>query len=85
MIQTIAVLDRICYLGERAGLFTFDIRKLLEDYLGDVQIVTQFESIRLEILDAFRALMAEVHASFPQAEIYVVRAARGLSSRCLVC
>lgn len=57
MIQTIAVLDRICYLAERAGLFTFDLRQLLDDYLGDVQIVTEFGDSRTKILDAFRSTM----------------------------
>lgn len=77
MIQTIAVLDRICYLGERAGLFTFDLRKLLEDYLGDVQIVTEFESTRAEILKAFRDLMHDAHETFPAAEIYVIAHSEG--------
>lgn len=77
MIQTIAVLDRICFLGERAGLFTFDLRKLLEDYLGDVQIVTEFESNRIEILKAFHDVMHDAHETFPAAEIYVVAHSEG--------
>jgi hypothetical protein len=77
MIQTIPVLDRVCFLGERAGLFSFDLRKLLEDYLGDVQIVTEFESGRVEILDAFRDLMQDAHKTFPAAEIYVIAHSEG--------
>ena len=77
MIQTIAVLDRICYLGERAGLFSFDLRKLLGDYLGDVQIVTEFESNRSEILKAFRNVMKGAHDTYPAAEIYVVAHSEG--------
>ena len=77
MIQTIAVLDRICYLGERAGLFSFDLRRLLEDYLGDVQIVTEFESTRVNILKAFRDVMQDAHTAFPAAEIYVVAHSEG--------
>ncbi len=77
MIQTIAVLDRIGYLAERAGLFTFDLRRLLEDYLGDVQIVTEFESNRVEILEAFRKVLSDAHTAFPEADIYLVAHSEG--------
>jgi hypothetical protein len=77
MIQTIAVVDRICYLAERAGLFTFDLRKLLEDYLGDVQIVTEFGRDRTKILEAFRSVMEKAHATHDQADIYVVAHSEG--------
>jgi hypothetical protein len=77
MIQTITVLDRICYLGERAGIFTFDLKKLLEDYVGDVQIVTEFKSQRTEILTAFCDLMDRVHKAFRAADIYIIAHSEG--------
>ena len=43
------------YLAGKAGLFSFSIRKLLEDYLGDVQVVTEFERHRNEILSTTAA------------------------------
>ena len=77
MIETIAVLDRICFLAEKAGLFTFDLRKLLDDYLGDVQIVTEFGSDRSKILEAFDELLTEAHNAYPHAEIYLVAHSQG--------
>jgi hypothetical protein len=53
MIETLAVLDRLCFLAEKAGIFKFDLKEILEDYLGDVQIVTEFEDSRKRILTQF--------------------------------
>jgi hypothetical protein len=77
MIQTIAVLERICRLADRAGLFTFDLRKLLDNYLGDVQIVTEFKAQRGMILGEFRRVMKAAHQCAPQAEIHIVAHSEG--------
>lgn len=77
MIQAIAVLDRLGAIGERAGLFTFNLRKLLDDYLGDVQIVTEFESNRVAIVKAFGDILQEVHKTYPAAEIFVIAHSEG--------
>jgi hypothetical protein len=77
MIETIAVLDRICKLAEKAGLFTFDLRRLLDDYLGDVQVVTEFTENRNQILDAFKDLLRKAHDAFPVADIYLVAHSEG--------
>ncbi len=77
MIQTIAVLDRLSFLADKAGLFTFDLRKLLEDYLGDVQVVTEFAKERGEILQEFARIMNEANSSYPDAEIYIIAHSEG--------
>ena len=77
MIQTLAVLERLCYLAGRAGVFTFDLRKLLDDYLGDVQVVAEFENKRVEIIDAFKQTLRGVKTAYPKAEIYVVAHSEG--------
>jgi len=77
MIETIAVADRLCYLADRAGLFTFDLRRVLDDYLGDVQIVTEFRTQRQKILNAFRDVMSKAQASCPNAEIYLITHSEG--------
>lgn len=77
MIQTLAVLERLCYLADRAGLFTFDLRKLLEDYLGDVQIVAEFGTERHKILAAFDNVMTDVHRAYPAAEIFIISHSEG--------
>jgi hypothetical protein len=77
MIQTVAVLDRLTFLANRAGLFTFDLKQLLDDFVGDVQIVTEFASERKAILAAFDSIMTRVHRDFPQADIHVVAHSEG--------
>ena len=77
MIEAVAVLDRICFVAEKAGLFTFDLRKLLDDYLGDVQIVAEFGTKQTEILDSFRDLLAEAHKTYPSADIFIVAHSEG--------
>jgi hypothetical protein len=77
MIQTLAVLERLCYIADRAGVFTFDLRKLLDDYLGDVQIVAEFGTERLKILKAFDTVMTRVHKAYPSAEIFIIAHSEG--------
>jgi pimeloyl-ACP methyl ester carboxylesterase len=77
MIETLAVVERLCYLADRAGLFSFNLRKLLDDYLGDVQIVAEFDSQRRKILDAFADTMAQVHKANRDAEIFVIAHSEG--------
>jgi hypothetical protein len=62
MIETIAVTERLCYLANRAGLFTFDLRRVLDDYLGDVQVVAEFADKRGEILKTFHKTMEVAYA-----------------------
>ena len=77
MIETIAVIDWLCHIADKAGVFTFDIRKLLEDYLGDVQVVTEFKAEREKILAAFDSVMSGVQRAFPSAQIYIVAHSEG--------
>jgi hypothetical protein len=77
MIQTITVLDRLFLLASKAGVFTFNLKKLLEDYLGDVQVVTEFERQRTKILERFQKVMERVHAEYPRADIFIVSHSEG--------
>lgn len=81
MIQTIAVLDRISFLAEKAGLFRFDLRQLLDDYLGDVQIVTEFGTDRKRIVAEFTKELQRVHGEYADEatplELYIVAHSEG--------
>jgi hypothetical protein len=77
MIQTIAVVERLSFLADKAGLFTFDLRKLLDDYLGDVQIVAEFTDQRNKILRKFAKLLEDIGKAYPEAEIYIVAHSEG--------
>jgi hypothetical protein len=77
MIESVSVLERLCYLGDRAGLFTFDLRRLLEDYLGDVQVVAEFSDTRTKILDTFAKVLEQAHGQYPKAEIHIIAHSEG--------
>lgn len=77
MIQTLAVLERLCYLADRAGVFTFDLRTLLNDYLGDVQVVAEFGTERKKILATFADVLDAIPATYPNAEIFIVAHSEG--------
>jgi hypothetical protein len=77
MIETIAVVERLCFIAEKAGLFTFDLRKILEDYLGDVQVVAEFGTERRKILDTFAETMEKASIECPSAGIYIVAHSEG--------
>jgi putative Mn2+ efflux pump MntP len=75
MIQTLAVLERLSFLAAQGGLFTFNLKELLENYLGDVQIVTEFDTSRKTILEAFNKTMEEI--SKLNADVYIIAHSEG--------
>ncbi len=77
LIQTIGVLGTLLYLLNKANLFTFDLDKLLVDYVDDVQVVAEFGTYRGKILDTFHSAMKAVHDGDPEAEIYIVAHSEG--------
>jgi hypothetical protein len=77
MIQGVAVLDRLMLVTKKAGLFSFDLNKLLNDFLNDVQVVAEFSAERQRMLDIFDKVMKAIEAKFPKAEIYVIAHSEG--------
>lgn len=78
MLQTIGVLDRLCFLADKMGIFSFDLKKVLVDFVDDVQIVAEFKQQGGEIGQVFAKLMQDVHEQFQDAkEIYVVAHSEG--------
>src|SRR5215216_6046268 len=53
MLDTVAILERLSFLAEKAGVFKFDLKPILIDYLGDVQVVAEFSNYRDQILERF--------------------------------
>jgi hypothetical protein len=62
IIETIYVLENLMFLADKAGLFKFDLAQVLQDYLGDVQIVTEFADYRTDIVARFHKAMADIYA-----------------------
>jgi hypothetical protein len=62
IIETVYVLENLLFLADKAGLFKFELAQVLQDYLGDVQIVTEFADYRTDILARFYKAMADIYA-----------------------
>jgi hypothetical protein len=77
MIETVNVLERISFLAEKAGLFKFRLNQVLKDYVDDVQVVTEYEKYRKEILERFDNALSAAHKADPDAELYIVAHSEG--------
>ena len=62
------------FLAGRAG---FNLKKLLIDYLNDVQVVTEFDNYREELLDIFRRVVETTYEFFPEADLYIIAHSEG--------
>ena len=67
IIDTVYVLQNLVYVAEKAGIFKFDLRRVLEEYLGDVQIVTEFGYYRKDIVGRFHRAMESICKSCTEA------------------
>lgn len=79
LVDAVYVVDNLTFLADRAGLFKFDLKKVLDDFLNDVQVVTEFDEFRDSILKKFGDVM-DVIANDPKAkgaEIYIVGHSEG--------
>lgn len=77
MIETISVLESLLALSRKAGLFDFNLKKVLDAFLGDVQLVTEFAPVRAEIVGAFHQVLAAVEKLYPDARIHLVAHSEG--------
>jgi hypothetical protein len=77
MVDTIGVLENLLVLAKKAGLGTFDLRKLLTDYIGDIQIVTEFANYRTRILDHFHKVLRELNRRHEPEEIHIIAHSEG--------
>ena len=77
IIDTIYVLENLTYLAKKVGLFEFKLREMLEQFVGDVQIFTEFESIRHLIIGRFQTALAHIHRKFPGAQLHIVAHSEG--------
>ncbi len=81
IIEAIYVLENLCFVAEKAGLFTFDLRKMLEEYLGDVQVVAEFGYYRNDIVGRFHRAMEDilkqVKPANPNVRLHIVAHSEG--------
>jgi|GEM_PF-715305 len=77
IIDVIGVLENLTFLAKKAGLFDFKLRVLLERYVGDVQIVTEFEAYRRIVLARFHDALESIHCRHPTALTHIVAHSEG--------
>ncbi|HEX2545023.1 MAG TPA: MFS transporter [Ramlibacter sp.] len=81
MVESVEVLENLCTVADKMGLFKFDLAPLLRDYVNDVQVVTEFPGQREKILGRFHQAMAGIVQQFGDAqgmpEIYIVAHSEG--------
>jgi hypothetical protein len=78
MIEGLTVIENLLFLAKKAGILDLQINRLLTNYVGDVQIVTEFAKFRDKILKAFSDLMTKIHGHAPVgSQIYIVAHSEG--------
>jgi hypothetical protein len=74
MLETLQTLENLLKVSEKAGIFKFDLAKVLNAYLGDVQIVTEFDDVREKILGRFKQIMENLPDDL---DIYIIAHSEG--------
>jgi len=77
VIETVTVLERLLFIADKAGLFRFDLAKVLKDFVGDVQLVTEFAMYREQILGQFFDAVRDIRAYDTDAEIHIIAHSEG--------
>ncbi len=83
IVESIAVLDNLLAVAAKAGVFKFELGKLLRDYVDDVQVVADFPHYRHRIVARFKETVNRVLALHAErrpgrtAELYIVAHSEG--------
>ena len=78
MIETIATLENLMKIAEKAGLGKFELGDVLDAYLGDVQIVAEFRDYGGRIFEQVGKIMDDLVRRHPNADkIYFVAHSEG--------
>lgn len=77
IIDTVHVLENLVFIAKKAGILKFDIKEILMEYLGDVQLVTEFGYHRKNIVGRFHRAMEQIHEQSPNARIHIVAHSEG--------
>ncbi|WP_321797930.1 MFS transporter [Caballeronia sp. J97] len=62
IVETVAVMQSLLAVTEKAGIFKFDLAPMLRDYVGDVQLVADFRQHRDTIVFRFHRVMERLVA-----------------------
>lgn len=76
-INAISVAELFMTIFKHAGAYKPKLEHVLTNYLGDVQLVAEFELIRKLFLDTFDNAMQAVYSNDPGAEIHIIAHSEG--------
>jgi hypothetical protein len=77
IIDTVHVLENLVFIAKKAGILKFDLKQILMEYLGDVQLVTEFAYHRKNIIGRFHRAMQQIYEKSPNARIHIVAHSEG--------
>ena len=83
IVETVKVMENLLALADKGGVFKFDLAPLLRDYIGDVQIVTEFKFYREKIVYRFHSAIDQIVKRFDKMfpgcspDIYIVAHSEG--------
>ena len=82
IVDAVYVMENLCFLAEKAGVFQFDLKKVLEEYLGDVQLMTEFTYYRNQILGRLHLAMEQIYdqqrqLGNPEVRLHIVAHSEG--------
>jgi hypothetical protein len=81
IIDTVQVLENLSSIAGKAGIFHFNLRDLLVEYIGDVQLVTEFIGYRIEILRRFNTALTYIFENYckddPKVRLHIVAHSEG--------
>lgn len=76
-INAITVSELFMTVFKHAGAYKPKLQNVLTNYLGDVQLVTEFRVIREMILAQFEKAMETIHCAANNADIYIIAHSEG--------
>ncbi|MDR5827623.1 MFS transporter [Caballeronia sp. LP006] len=83
VVETVAIMQSLLAVTEKAGIFKFDLAPVLRDYVGDVQLVADFKQHRDTIVFRFHRVMERLVALVTERcqcppEVYIVAHSEGM-------
>jgi hypothetical protein len=77
IIDTVAVLENLGFLAKKAGIGDFELGRVLQQFVGDVQVVTEFRFFRMNIIGRFHQAMEQIAKDHARARLHIVAHSEG--------
>lgn len=77
IVEGVHQVDRVLAVARLVKGFQFDLKRIFDQFLGDVQFVTEFEQYRTMILARFDDVLGRINAHHPNADVYIIAHSEG--------